>query len=86
MVFNLVDFLNPSFERDLKPDIRYVLPPWQALRERWKYVPSVAEKLELVVASVSNLYRYRRPIQSALEEDLSRELGPQSSAELISQG
>lgn len=69
MVFNLVDFLNPSFERDLKPDIRYVLPPWQALTERWKYIPTVAEKLELLVASTSNLYRYRRPIQSALEDN-----------------
>ena len=74
MVFNLVDFLNPSFERDLKPDIRYVLPPWRTLMERWRYVPTIAEKLQLAVASVSNLYRYRRPIQSALEDNV-RALG-----------
>ncbi len=70
MVFNLVDFLNPSFERDLKPDIRYVLPPWRTLMQRWKNVPTVAEKLQLVVASVSNLYRYRRPLQSAIEDNV----------------
>lgn len=69
IVFNLVDFLNPSFERELKPDIRYVLPPWRTLTDRWKYIPTVAEKLELLTASVSNLYRYRRPLQSALEDN-----------------
>lgn len=69
LIFNLVDFLNPSFERDLKPDIRAVLPPWKALSERWKYIPTVTEKLELVAAGVSNLYRYRRPIQSAMEDN-----------------
>jgi hypothetical protein len=68
IVFNLVDFLNPSFERDLKPDIRYILPPWAALTRRWKYIPTVAEKVELVTASASNLYRFRKPLQSALED------------------
>ena len=70
MVFNLVDFLNPSFERDLKPDIRYVLPPWRTLMDRWRYVPTVAEKLQLAVASVSNIYRYRKPLQSAIEDNV----------------
>ena len=69
MVFNLVDFINPSFERDLKPDTRYILPPWRALWERWDNVPTVAEKLQLAVAGISNIYRYRRPLQSALEDN-----------------
>lgn len=68
-LFNLVDFVNPSFERDLKPDIRYVLPPWRTLFERWRYVPTIAEKLQLAASGISNLYRYRRPIQSALEDN-----------------
>ena len=28
VLLNPLDFLNPSFERDLKPQVRYVLPPW----------------------------------------------------------
>lgn len=68
MIFNLVDFLNPSFERTLKPDIRYVLPPWRTLVERWQFVPTVGEKLQLAVAGASNLYRYRRLLQSAFED------------------
>ncbi len=68
IVFNLVDFLNPSFERDLKPEIRLILPPWQTLIERWKYLPTVSEKLDVAVAGVSNLYRYRKSLQSAIED------------------
>lgn len=68
IVFNLVDFLNPSFERDLKPEIRTILPPWKALTERWKYIPTVAEKIEMAAAGVSNLYRYRKSVQSAIED------------------
>lgn len=69
LIFNLVDFLNPSFERELKPDIRSILPPWQALRERWRYIPTWTERLGLATAGVSNLYRYRKPVQSALEDN-----------------
>ncbi len=68
-VFNLVDFLNPSFERNLKPDIRAILPPWQTLRERWRYISDLRERLSLVAAGVSNLYRYRQSIQSAFEDN-----------------
>jgi len=67
-VFNLVDFLNPSFERDLKPDIRYVLPPWETLLARYEYIPKYSEKLEMALASVSNVYRYRKPIQSSIRD------------------
>ncbi len=67
-VFNLVDFLNPSFERALKPGIRYVLPPWETLRTRYEYIPGWTEKLEMVAASVSNLYRYRKLIRSSIRD------------------
>lgn len=67
-LFNLVDFLNPSFERSLKPGIRAVLPPWQTLRTRYEYVPAIADRLELLVASASNLYRYRKLIRSSLRD------------------
>ncbi len=69
LIVNLVDFLNPSFERSLKADIRYVLPPWRTLVERWNYIPTISEKLQLVVAGISNMYRYRKPIQSAVEDN-----------------
>ena len=67
IVVNLVDFLNPSFERDLKEQVRYVLPPWRTLRERWDYIP-VTGRLDLVAAGVSDLYRYRKAIRSALKD------------------
>lgn len=68
VVFNLVDFLNPSFERDLKPGIRYVLPPWETLLARLEHIPALDERLEMLFASASNLYRYRKPIQSTLRD------------------
>jgi len=67
-VFNLVDFLNPSFERDLKPDIRYVLPPWETLLARYEYIPGFSEKCEMALASASNLYRFRKPIRSSIRD------------------
>lgn len=67
-LFNLVDFLNPSFERSLKPGIRAVLPPQQILQVRYEFVPTTTERLELLVASASNLYRYRKVIRSALRD------------------
>jgi hypothetical protein len=67
-VFNLVDFINPSFERSLKPGIRYILPPWETLLARYEYIPRFSEKLEMLLASVSNLYRYRKPIRSTIRD------------------
>jgi hypothetical protein len=64
---NLVDFINPSFEQGLKPGIRDVLPPWRTLRERFAYT-TTTEKLELFVAGLSNLYRYRKLIRSAVRD------------------
>jgi hypothetical protein len=68
VLLNPLDFLNPSFERDLKPQVRYVLPPWETLRERSAFIPTLSGKLDLAVASVSNLYRYRKLIRSSLED------------------
>jgi hypothetical protein len=67
-VFNLVDFINPSFEHSLKPGIRYILPPWETLLARYEYIPQFSEKLEMLLASVSNLYRYRKPIRSTIRD------------------
>lgn len=69
-MLNFQDFLNPSFERELKEDVQYVLPPWATLRERYPYT-STADKIDLLLASTSNLYRYRRPIRSALQDHAS---------------
>ena len=67
-VFNLVDFINPSFEGTLKPGIRYVLPPWETLLARYDHIPRFSEKVEMLLASVSNLYRYRKPIRSMIRD------------------
>jgi hypothetical protein len=68
VLLNPLDFLNPSFERDLKPQVRYVLPPWETLRERSAFIPTISGKVDLALASVSNLYRYRKLIRAALED------------------
>jgi hypothetical protein len=67
LIVNLVDFLNPSFERDLKEQVRYVLPPWETLRERGAYMP-FSSKLDLVLAGSSDLYRYRKLIRSTVRD------------------
>src|SRR5262249_864757 len=66
-IVNATDFLNPSFERDLKEQVRYVLPPWPTLVERHAYIP-FSGKVDLLLASVSNFYRYRNLIRSCLQD------------------
>jgi hypothetical protein len=68
LMFNLVDFLNPSFERGLKQQVRYVLPPLATLRERAEYLSTASAKLDLVFAESSNLYRYRKLVRSSLQD------------------
>lgn len=70
ILLNPLDFLNPSFERNLKPQVRNVLPPAPTLRERGAYIPTLAGKLDLALASVSNLYRYRALLRAAFEDHL----------------
>lgn len=62
------DFLNPSFDRQLKKDVQYVLPPWATLRERGAQVGGASDRIDLLLASASNIYRYRRPIRSAVQD------------------
>jgi hypothetical protein len=40
------------------------------LRERHTYIPTVSEKLDLLLASTSNFYRYRRPIRSCVQDHI----------------
>ncbi|MGH7789926.1 MAG: hypothetical protein ACRERC_23870, partial [Candidatus Binatia bacterium] len=68
VLLNPLDFMNPSFERDLKPQVRYVLPPSETLRERWEFISTVAGKLDLALASASNLYRYRKLLRASIED------------------
>ncbi|MFI5396498.1 MAG: hypothetical protein ACHQ9S_13275 [Candidatus Binatia bacterium] len=68
ILFNLVDFIDPNFHRDIKPHIRYLLPPWTTLRERHAYISTASSKLDLALAGVSNVYRYRRLIRSCLRD------------------
>lgn len=66
ITFNLLDFLNPSFERGFRSSIREALPPWAVLRAHYDSLPSTTDKLDLLLSSVSNLYRYRKDIRVAL--------------------
>jgi hypothetical protein len=70
VLLNPLDFLNPSFERDLKPQVRAVLPPGETLRQRGAFISTVAGKLDLAAAAVSNLYRYRTALRACLEDHL----------------
>ena len=70
LLLNPLDFLNPSFERDLKPQVRNVLPPGPTLRARGAYIPTLAGKLDLALASISNLYRYRALLRASIEDHL----------------
>lgn len=67
VLFNLVDFLFAGEDGDINPTLRYALPPgalWRAHRS----VLAVADQLDLLVAAVSDIYRYRRPLRSALQD------------------
>ena len=72
VIANVADFLNPGFERDLKEQVRYVLPPWRTLWERHAYMSSVASELDVLLASVSNLYRYRKAIRSCVQDHMKQ--------------
>jgi hypothetical protein len=66
--FNLVDFLNPSFERGFRPIVRQALPPWAVLRGEQGSTLTPSEKLDLMLAGVSNLYRYRVDVRAAARD------------------
>jgi hypothetical protein len=68
VLLNFVDFVNPSFERELKPQVRYVLPPLETLKDRHAYMSAISEEIGLGFASISNLYRYRKLIRSSLQD------------------
>jgi hypothetical protein len=70
LLLNPLDFLNPSFERDLKPQVRNVLPPGPTLRARGAFIPTLGGKLDLALASISNLYRYRALLRASIEDHL----------------
>lgn len=74
IMFGLQDFLNSSFERDLKPDVQYVMPPWTTLLERHRFI-SMSDALDLLLASGSNFYRYRKPLRSAVEDHARAAVG-----------
>src|SRR5512143_3442557 len=58
------------------------MSPWRTLKECWRYVPTVAEKPQLAVGSVGNLSHYRRPLQSAREDNPARRQPPGRGAQL----
>lgn len=68
VLFNLLDFLNPGFEREFKPHIRAVLPPAAILRQRFGSLAGGSDRLDVLLADVSRLYRYRKPLRYALRD------------------
>ncbi|HYD46820.1 MAG TPA: hypothetical protein VEB21_00645, partial [Terriglobales bacterium] len=66
IMFNLVDFLYPAAEREVNPTLRYILPPFETLR-RHDELP-FSDRLDLAVAGISDLYRYRKLIRSAVQD------------------
>jgi len=67
VMFNLTDFLFPNSERDVNPTLRYILPPWSALRERHAFMP-ISRELDLGLSGLSNLYRYRKLVRSSIQD------------------
>jgi hypothetical protein len=67
-ILNLADFFNPSFEAPLKEQVRYILPPWQTLMERHAFVGGISGQLDLMLATLSHFYRYRRVIRSCIQD------------------
>jgi len=70
VILNLGDFLNPSFEAPLKEQVRYILPPWQTLMDRHAFVGGISGQLDLLLASVSHFYRYRKAMRSCIQDHL----------------
>lgn len=69
ILFNLVDFLFSGSDRDANPTLRYILPPLVLREQRHEHM-DVAGELDLLVAEASNLYRYRKPLRSALQDNV----------------
>ncbi|MBX3025188.1 hypothetical protein KF840_09780 [bacterium] len=67
LMVNLQDFLHSNFEREIRPDVQAVLPPWPTLRERYPHIP-LSDSLALLLASGSNFFRYRQPLRSSIED------------------
>lgn len=67
VLFNLVDFLFAGSAGDINPTLRYALPPGAIWREH-RSALAVADQLDLFVAATSDIYRYRRPLRSSLQD------------------
>jgi len=67
VLFNLVDFLFSEGDRDINPTLRFVLPPFANLRAK-RGTLGIADQLDLLVAGASDMYRYRRPLRSSLQD------------------
>jgi hypothetical protein len=67
-IFNIVDFLNASTNVGVNPAVQDVLPPWTTLVERHQNIERLGDKLGLLAASVSKLYRYRKALRSCIDD------------------
>lgn len=67
ILFNLVDFLFSGKGQDVNPTLRYILPP-RAVRAMQRGSLDVAGWLDQMVSEVSDIYRFRKPLRSALQD------------------
>jgi hypothetical protein len=67
-IVNVIDFLNATTDAGIKPAVQDALPPWATLLERHDHIERVGDKLGLLAASVSNLYRYRKALRSCIRD------------------
>lgn len=65
-IFNVVDFLKPEPDNGIRPAVHDVLPPWTTLVMRHHDIRSLNDRLELLAAAASNLYRYRKPLRTSM--------------------
>jgi len=69
VMFNLLDFLSSSDEKQMNPTLLAALPPWQVLRERAARLTAV-EELDWAARGTSQLYRYSKVMRSSLQDHL----------------
>lgn len=67
LLVNLVDFLYPNTERNVNPTLRFILPPWDLLLQRYDRM-SIASVLDAAMSGTSRLYRYRKLIRSSVQD------------------
>ena len=70
LLVNIVDFIYSNVDREMNPTLSYIIPPAVSLRERASSTAFVS-KVDLLLASGSDLYRYRKLLRSAVRDNIA---------------